>query len=280
MKPLRISIVEYLNTTPLVRGFTHGPLRGRYDLSFTVPSQCAEALRMRQVDIAIIPAIEYQRIEGLVILPDLSISSKRSVRSLLLIAKKPIREVRKIALDRSSRSTQVLTKILCARRWHIEPTFFEMEPDLPAMLEKADAALLIGDPALNFALNGSEPPEATVTTNYEVYDIVETWHALTNLPAVLAVWAGRPEVITKEVVRDFRDSLAFGAKQVKQITEEAAPQMKLPAEELLRYLTQNIDYTLDLENLRGLRRYYELAAEIGVIPQVREIVVAEETVRV
>src|SRR5271165_3802369 len=152
LNPLRISIVEYLNTAPLVRGFTHGPLRGKYELSFTVPSQCAEALRTGAVDIAIIPAIEYQRIEGLEILPGLAIASKKSVRSLLLISKKPIREVGKIALDRSSRSTQTLTRILCAKRWNIAPEFVEAEPDLKVMLEQADAALLIGDPALRVSL--------------------------------------------------------------------------------------------------------------------------------
>ncbi|MGC1906799.1 MAG: menaquinone biosynthesis protein, partial [Candidatus Acidiferrum sp.] len=144
----RISVVQYLNTAPLVWGFTHGPLKGKYDLSFTVPSQCAEALRTGAVDIAIIPAIEYQRIDDLVILPDLAIASKRRVRSLLLISKAPISKARSIALDRSSRSTQALTKILCARHWKIAPEFFEMPPDLDAMLRKADAALLIGDPAL------------------------------------------------------------------------------------------------------------------------------------
>jgi chorismate dehydratase len=148
----RISVVQYLNTAPLVWGFTHGPLKGKYDLSFTVPSQCAEALRTGAVDIAIIPAIEYQRIDDLVILPDLAIASKRRVRSLLLISKAPISKARSIALDRSSRSTQALTKILCARHWKIAPEFFEMPPDLDAMLRKADAALLIGDPALRVSL--------------------------------------------------------------------------------------------------------------------------------
>src|SRR5271165_6134642 len=133
LNPLRISIVEYLNTAPLVRGFTHGPLRGKYELSFTVPSQCAEALRSGAVDVAIIPAIEYQRIPGLVILPNLAIASKKSVRSLLLVSKKPIQEVARIALDRSSRSTQALTRILCAGQWKIAPEFFEAAPDLPAM---------------------------------------------------------------------------------------------------------------------------------------------------
>jgi len=139
--PLRISIVEYLNTAPLVRGFTHGPLQGKYELSFTVPSQCAEALRAGAVDVAIIPAIEYQRIDNLAVLPNLAIASKKSVRSLLLVSKKPIEEVTRIALDRSSRSTQALTRILCEKLWHIRPEFFEAAPDLPAMLQQAELNL-------------------------------------------------------------------------------------------------------------------------------------------
>jgi len=135
---LRISVVQYLNTAPLIRGFAHGPLRARaaerYDLSFTVPSQCAEALRTGAADVAIIPAIEYQRIVSdgipLTILPNLAIASKERVRSLLLISKVPIRQARRIALDPSSRSTQALVKILAARHWQISPQFFE--PTRPA----------------------------------------------------------------------------------------------------------------------------------------------------
>src|SRR5690348_18437019 len=108
MSKLRISIVEFLNTAPLVWGFTDGPLAGRYDLSFTVPSKCAEALRQGAADIAIIPAIEYQRIENLTILPGMSVAAKSEVRSILLIAKKPIERARRIALDTSSRSSVAL----------------------------------------------------------------------------------------------------------------------------------------------------------------------------
>src|SRR5438477_172825 len=148
MNKLRSSVVQYLNTAPLVRGFTHGPLQGKYDLSFTVPSLCADALRTGAADIAIIPAIEYQRIPNLVILPDLSIASKERVRSLLVVSREPIRRAKQIALDRSSRSTQAFTKILCANRWNISPEFREADPDVAAMLAESDAALLIGDPAL------------------------------------------------------------------------------------------------------------------------------------
>jgi len=288
---VRISIVEYLNTAPLVRGFTHGPLRGKYELSFTVPSQCAEALRSGIVDVAIIPAIEYQRIPELVILPNLSIASKKSVRSLLLVSKKPIQEVTRIALDRSSRSTQALTRVLCEKFWHITPEFFEAAPDLPVMLGQADAALLIGDPALKLAIacapkaqrgaEGEMISPATLAGLAEpcplfIYDIVEKWHALTSLPAVLAVWAARREAVTPDLVQDFQNSLAFGLQHVDAIASEAAAEMNLPAADLRRYLLENIDYHLDDENLRGLTRYYQFAAELGLIPRINTIALAPE----
>ena len=289
--PLRISIVQYLNTAPLVRGFTHGPLRGKYQLSFTVPSQCAEALRAGAADVAIIPAIEYQRIDDLVVLPNLSIASKKSVRSLLLVSKKPIEEVTRIALDRSSRSTQALVCILCAKRWGIAPECFEADPELPAMLGAADAALLIGDPALRLALdaesNGTRDAAERIrcpgaiagrpeSSALFVYDVVEQWQALTRLPAVLAVWAARPDAATPEVVQDFQQSLGFGLEHLDEISREAARGLGLPVGKLRRYLEENIDYTLDAENLRGLGKYFSYAAELGIIPEVKKIVRAAE----
>ena len=289
MNSLRISIVQYLNTAPLVRGFTHGPLQGKYALSFTVPSQCAEDLRSGTADMAIIPAIEYQRIENLVLLPGLSIASKYSVRSLLLLSKKPVREIASIALDRSSRSTQALTRILCADHWGISPEFFEAEPDLGAMLNQADAALLIGDPALRHsysieldsnrdAAGGWTCPGAAVglpsLESLHVYDVVEEWRAISKRPAVLAVWAARKDVVSPEVVRDFQDSLALGMRQLGEIAAEASAGLGLPAEVLRRYLSENIDYTLDKENLEGLGGYYLRAARLGLIPAVKPVAIA------
>jgi chorismate dehydratase len=278
LKLPRISIVQYLNTAPLVHGFAHGPLRGKYELSFTLPSQCAEALRTGAVDMAIIPAIEYQRIAGLVMLPGLCVAAKKTVRSLLLVTKVPLRQVKRIALDRSSRSTQALTRILCEKHWGIAPEFFEAEPDLGAMLERADAALLIGDPALRVALAGATAMEKA-GVNMQIYDIVQEWRLMTNLPAVLAIWAGRPEAVTKEVVEDFQASLEFGLQHLDEISAEAAVELQLPAVELRKYLSDNIDYRLDDDNLRGLRRYFELAAELGLIDEAKKLVVAGEAAR-
>ena len=114
MGKLRISIVEFLNTAPLVWGFTDGPLAGKYDLSFAVPSQCAEDLRAGRADIGIIPSIEYQRMDNMVALPGMAIAAKNEVRSLLVISKVPIEMAQSIALDTNSRSTVALARILCA----------------------------------------------------------------------------------------------------------------------------------------------------------------------
>src|ERR1700684_1390291 len=152
MRKLRVSIVEFLNTAPLVWGFTDGPLENRYDLSFTVPSLCAEALRTGEADIAIIPAIEYQRMDGMVVLPEMAVAAQGEVRSILVLAKKPIELARRIALDTNSRSSVALTRLLCRGLWGIAPEFVDMPPDPAAMLAEADAALLIGDPALRVRL--------------------------------------------------------------------------------------------------------------------------------
>jgi chorismate dehydratase len=273
--------VQYLNTAPLVRGFTHGPLRGKYDLSFTVPSQCAEALRSGAADVAIIPAIEYQRIDDLVILPDLAIASKRRVRSLLLISKVPIAETKSIALDRSSRSTQALTKILCARHWQIAPQFQEMAPDLCEMLAANDAALLIGDPALRVSLASSGAVVCDAATlgirdpqKLYVYDIVEQWRAMTGLSAVLAVWAARPAVATPEVVADFHASRAFGLLHLHELCDASSADLRLPAPALHSYLTDNIDFTLDPENVSALTRFFVEAHALDLTPASKPVLLA------
>jgi chorismate dehydratase len=287
LQKLRISIVQYLNTAPLVWGFTNGPLTGKYDLSFTVPSQCAEALRTGTADVAIIPAIEYQRIPGLVVLPDLAIASQNRVRSLLTISKKPIEQVRSIALDRSSRSTQALTRILAEEHWKIVPEFFEAEPDLRAMFDRADAAMLIGDPALRISVavekkstvgaEGRAVCQAAtlgITSGeiFHIYDVVGEWRKFSSLPAVMAVWAARPEVITSEVLSDFAASRDFGMAQIASISLAAARELELPQQALESYLRHNIDFSLGEENRRGLERYFHEAARLGLIERDKPIV--------
>jgi chorismate dehydratase len=288
MGKLRISIVEYLNTAPLVWGFTEGPLTGKYDLSFTVPSQCAEALRAGEVDVAIIPAIEYQRIEDLVALPGMAIAAKGEVRSILVVSKKPIDMVKRMALDTSSRSSAALVRLLAAGEWGIRPEFINAAPDPAAMLSEADAALVIGDPALRIAvkldyLAEKKPregaccqgdPEDMPVPGYPalfVYDVAYQWREMTGKPCVLAIWAGRREKLTPEVVADFQASKQFGLAHIEDIAEAASVKLDLPPKSLEIYLRDNIDFSLDEPNLEGLNLYYQKCAAAGLIPRARPL---------
>src|ERR1700722_9169285 len=289
MGKLRISIVEFLNTAPLVWGFTDGPLVGRYDLSFAVPSQCAEDLRAGRVDVGIIPSIEYQRMENVVALPGMAVASKNEVRSLLVISKVPIETAQSFALDTNSRSSVGIARILCRRHWNIDPEFIDMPPDPDQMLARADAALVIGDPALRLRLkvdalqakvpgaNGccccggdDEQPVKGVETLF-LYDIVQQWREMTGLSSVLAIWVARCGVLTPEMIADFQASRDYGLARIGEIAEGAALKLELPPRELERYLTENINFSLDDENLRGLRRYYEECERAGLIPRAREL---------
>jgi chorismate dehydratase len=289
MGKLRISIVEFLNTAPLVWGFTDGPLAGKYDLSFAVPSQCAEDLRAGRADVGIIPAIEYQRMDDVVALPGMAIASKNEVRSLLAVSKVPIEMAKSFALDTNSRSTVGLARILSQRHWNIAPEFIDMPPDPEKMLARADAALVIGDPALRLRLKvdaleaktpsgedccccGSEDeqPVKGVETLF-VYDMVQQWREMTGLPSVLAIWVARRGALTPEMVADFQASREYGLAHIGEIAEGAALKLELPPRELERYLVENIDFSLDEENLAGLRRYYEECERAGLIPRAREL---------
>ena len=285
MSKLRISIVEYLNTAPLVWGFTRGPLAGRYDLSFTVPSQCADELRHGDADVAIIPAVEYQRMENVVALPDMSIAAKREVRSILLLARGPIEGAHRIALDTSSRSSAALVRLLCARRWKIQPEFIDAAPDPAEMLAQADAALIIGDPALRVALERSQQyvlagragactagdSQAAAGGALYLYDVAYEWRELTGKPCVLALWVARRDAATPEVLRDFLASKEYGLSRIPEIAEWASAELQLPAELLARYLTENIDFSLDAENRAGLELYFQMCAEEGLIPRARPL---------
>ena len=259
MKP-RVSVVQYLNTAPLVWGLQHGDQRERYDLAFTTPAICADDLEAGRADVGIIPSIEYQRIDGLKILPGLSIASKQRVRSVLLLSRVPIDKVRSVALDTSSRTSAALVRILFTKFYGIDVGARVSAPDPAAMLKGADAALLIGDPALLY------------DGDAQVLDLASEWRRFTGLPFVFALWAFRPfdrGVATLE--QDFRASRDEGLAHVDEVAAEWSPRLGISAEAVRIYLTENIDYTLDEENLAGLRLFYRLAHEAGIIPSVKEL---------
>jgi chorismate dehydratase len=265
MPPLRISAISYLNTAPLTWDFEHGTAGAAFDIAYTLPSQCAAELARGGADIGIIPAAAYATIPNLSILPGVCIASKKAVRSILLVSRKPLDAINTVALDNSSLTSVALTRVLCEKCWGGGRQFSSIPPDLETMLSAHDAALLIGDPALKVD-----------RSQYQTWDLAEEWIRFTGKPFVFAFWA-----ITQSAAREssldlatiFQQSLDHGLipANLAQIATTWAPKLGLSEEDVRQYLTENIYYHLDEPCLDGLRLFYRYAHECGVLPGVPDL---------
>ncbi len=252
--PLRIGAVSYLNTKPLVYGLDAH--RDRFDVRFDVPAKCAELLHAGRVDLGLIPAIEYLR-GAYAIVPDISIASDGDVATVAIFTRKPIDTVQTLALDLSSRTSVALTRVLCAKHWRIAPKFTPAEPDLDSMLMRADAALVIGDPA--FEIDPFKHGLAKI-------DLGAEWKALTGLPFVYAMWVGRPGAVSAEQRLALQQARDAGVANLPAIAKHVARGNARLEQRVLTYLRDNLRYGLGEAEQAGLRRFHELAAEIGVVP--------------
>lgn len=259
MSALRLGAVSYLNTKPLVYGLDAYP--DHFDVRFDVPAKCAELLHDGRVDLGLIPAIEYLR-GDYAIVPDISIASNGDVATVAVFTRKPIGEVETLALDLSSRTSVALTRVLCAKRWHIAPKFTPAEPDLEAMLRRADAALVIGDPAFEI-----DPVKHQVTK----IDLGAEWKALTGLPFVYAMWVGRPGAASAEQCRALQAARDRGLESLGAIAKQVGGGDARLEQRALVYLRDNLKYGLGPDEQAGLRRFHELATEIGVTPKLQPL---------
>jgi len=262
MKRLRISAISYLNTAPLMWDFEHGAQGAAFDISYTIPSQCAASLRDGSADIGIIPAAAYATIPDLVILPGVAIASRQPVRSILLVSKVPLEEIRSVALDTSSLTSVALTRVLFAKWWGGARAFSAVAPDIEKMLEQHDAGLVIGDPALQID-----------RSRYFTYDLAEEWIRLTGKPFVFAFWAVRQAALkdapaSLDLATIFQESRDRGLlpASISQIAREWVPRLGLSEDQVTSYLTRNIYYYLDPACLEGLQLFYQYAQKCGALP--------------
>lgn len=228
----------------------HGAQRGLFDLEFRIPAECADRMASGRADIGIVPSFELTR-QNLHIIPGAGIASHGPVRSILLISKVPAGEIRNLATDASSRTSVQLARVILKRKFGASPAMAPHLPQLEAMLERADAALIIGDPALRL-----DP----ATLPYRVYDLGAEWTELTGLPMVFAVWAGRDAATSPEVVEAFLASCRYGRERIEEIVLEEAPRRGFAPDLAREYLTRHIVHELGEREYRGLRRFLELAA--------------------
>jgi chorismate dehydratase len=264
MPGLRISAISFLNTAPLMWDFEHGEAARNFQIEYTVPSACAAALAANQADIGIIPAFTYAEIPGLVILPNIAIASKDRVRSILLVSKKPIEEVRTVATDSSSRTSVALLQVLFAKFLGGHRQLTPHDPQLETMLRHHDAALLIGDAALQVRRG----------IGYHLYDLAHEWHRRTGKPFVFAFWAVRLDALNRQprgldLVDVFQRSRDHGLQpeNIATIANEWSAKLGLDPEDIHHYLAENIHYHLDRDNHAGLRLFLQYAQELALIPE-------------
>lgn len=252
----RISASSYSNTAPLIWSFLYGSERGKYELILdNAPARSAQMLAEQRVDAALVPVIEYQRIERARLVPEVCVGAKEKVRSVCLVTKETdLADVETVALDVSSRTSVALTKIIFAEFLCVKPEYREAAPNIEKMLAAADCALLIGDPAL------------TVDENkYRKFDLAETWKSFTGYGFVFAMWMANAERVETAKMIDFCRVRDEGLSHLDEIISNYQTEISLEREDFKNYLSENICYTIDDSMQRGLSLYFELARKHDLI---------------
>ena len=254
----RIAASTYLNSAPLIWSFLHGSKRDTVDFIDAVPARCAELLSQSEVEAALVPVIEYQRIPGGALVSDVCVGSQNEVLSVVLVSKNTqLEDIRTVALDESSRTSATLVKVIFREFLEHEPEWTTRSPDLNEMLERNDAALIIGDPGMTFPRTG-----------LKVWDMASLWRNYTGMGFVFAMWMVRGEGIKGTNV-DFGAARDEGVTRIDEIV--AAYKEKIPQVDLRKYLTENIVYRIDESMQRGLQLYFELAHKHRLIERVKPL---------
>ena len=284
MPRLRVSAIHFLNPAPLMWSFEHEPDRSlfaeRYLISSDTPAECAAKLASAQADIGLVPVAALAFTPSLAVIPGCAIASRDRVRSIILVVRNPdgsapedVSGVGRVALDSASRTSSIYTRILFSRFWQIEPKFIDHAPDLEAMLRVADAALLIGDPAL-FALEDRHAREHRTGEKLLYLDLAHEWHNFTGTVWVSAFWAVRPEALRDtslaptQITADFQHSRDAGLHHIDSLADEWSHRIAIPRATIHTYLSDNIWYVLDDACLAGLELFYRYGMECGALPLV------------
>ena len=270
---LLIAAINFLNPAPLMWDFEHPPLDAplalRYRIDRMSPAECAARLASGAADIGLIPIAALATTPGLRILPGCTIASKGRVRSLMLVrrATQPLAALRSVAADTASRTTLAYARILFHKWGNPAVPFLPVAAGLDAMLQRADAAILIGDPAL-MALEDCANRFERTGEELVYHDLAQEWRALTGLPFVSAVWCiACSSPLEEGVADDFVQSRNHGLQNIDALVAKWSAKLPIPAETIRTYLTTNIHYVLDEECIDGMRGFFRMAAELRVLPE-------------
>lgn len=267
-----MAAIRFLNPAPLMWDFEHPPfnadLNRRYQVDWMLPAECADRLADGTADVGLLPIASLAVMPTLRVLPGCTIASKFRVRSLLLVrrARQPLNKLQTVAADTASRTTIAHARILFHHWRNPAVPFLPMPADLDTMLDRADAAIVIGDPAL-LALEERANREVRAGEELVYHDLAEEWRAITGLPFVSAVWGASPEASVKQrLAEDLIRSRDHGLENIESLVAEWSQRLPLPDHVIRSYFTTNINYVLDEDCQEGMRCFFRKAAEIGILP--------------
>lgn len=254
--PLRIVGVRYLNSRPLLAGLEEG-MAAPFEVQFATaePAACAQALSSGVADAALVPVAALPLLPAARVVPGLGVGCRGAVTSVLLLTKVPPERIRRLAAHTASLTSVALARLLLAERWGARPLVVPARPPLAEMLAEADAAVLIGDPAL-----------ATVgASGLLEIDLGRAWQEWTGLPFVFAVWAAASA--TSPAVDALLDaSLRHAEGDWERLVAHWAALHRLPVPQVRRYLTDILHFRLDGEDARAIQEFLRRAAVAGVMP--------------
>ncbi|MCW2278459.1 menaquinone biosynthetic enzyme MqnA/MqnD family protein [Heliophilum fasciatum] len=289
---LRLGRVDYVNVFPIYHAFETGAVPLVAETVRGVPAVLNQKFMAGELDITPISAFAYaSQPETGWVLPDVSISANGRVASISLFSRKPIEELdgEMIAVTTSSATSVALLQILLQKHYGLRCSLLPMAPNLTAMLQAAPAALLIGDDALREgehwgfgaikrqARQQGVPGDGQATQVGDeeqplwIVDLGEVWKAMTGLPMVFALWAIRRDFSHREttaidqVAEAFRQARLWSTAHQKEVIAAAKNQYDFSLPVLEDYFT-TIRYDLDGVYRQAAERFFQLSAEIGLLP--------------
>jgi chorismate dehydratase len=246
---LRVGAVNYLNTKPLIEKLTE--FAPNVVLSLDLPSRLADLLAAGELDVGLIPVIEFFRGDRYTFVPNIAIGSRGPVLSVTLFSRVPWTAIRTVALDEGSRTSAALTQLLLRKRYGVAPEVVPLPIDRAPDDLTTDAVLLIGDRAMRACLPGYR----------FAYDLGEEWTQWTGLPMVFAVWAVRHGVELGETEAAFQKAKEYGLAHAGEIAQREAAELGLDPGFCRRYLSNVLRFDLGPVELAGMRKFRELVEE-------------------
>jgi chorismate dehydratase len=250
---VRVGSVSFLNAKPLIYGLEHDP---NVELSLEVPSRLLDGMRERRYDVALLPVIDYQRMDGLRLLTAGGIGCDGPTLTVRIFSRVPIEQVKTLACDTDSHTSVALARVLCAELYGAIPEMVPFSPGAPTGTADSSAVLLIGDKVVS-----EEPPGFP----HQV-DLGEAWKRLTGLPFVFAAWMARDGVELYDLPQRLDRARRAGLENVHRIVAREAPPRHWPLDVAHRYLTEYLRFDIGPDQIRAVERFHHLAHRHGVLP--------------